>query len=125
MPEAVGSKGDDVIVSNTREMEKQRRKLDKEIKQRQKDAERKKLKDEKKRQKEAEKQEAKERKKEKKVNASSTLYFTSTIIPSISTAITLLIMTFFGLAGKQQRSEGLQGQQCAGPANLGRLQGVQ
>merc|ERR1712029_774036 len=58
--------GDDVIVSNTREMEKQRRKLDKEIKQRQKDAERKKLKDEKKRQKEAEKQEAKERKKEKK-----------------------------------------------------------
>ena len=67
MPEAVGSKGDDVIVSNTREMEKQRRKLDKEIKQRQKDAERKKLKDEKKRQKEAEKQEAKERKKEKKV----------------------------------------------------------
>ena len=80
MPEAVGSKGDDVIVSNTREMEKQRRKLDKEIKQRQKDAERKKLKDEKKRQKEAEKQEAKERKKEKKVNASSTLYFSSTII---------------------------------------------
>lgn len=71
MPEAVGPKGDDVIVSNTREMEKQRRKLDKEIKQRQKDAERKKLKDEKKRQKEAEKQEAKDRKKEKKENSNA------------------------------------------------------
>ena len=48
-------------------MEKQRKRLDKELKQRQKDAERKKLKDEKKRQKEADKLEAKERKKEKKV----------------------------------------------------------
>ena len=119
MPEAVGSKGDDVIVSNTREMEKQRRKLDKEIKQRQKDAERKKLKDEKKRQKEAEKQEAKERKKEKKVMPA--LLITFSFLPG--TAITSWHL--FCLAGKQQRSEGLQGQQCAGPANLGRLQGVQ
>lgn len=77
MPEAVGPKGDDVIVSNTREMEKQRRKLDKEIKQRQKDAERKKLKDEKKRQKEAEKQEAKDRKKEKKVLPSLFIHMSS------------------------------------------------
>ena len=62
-----GSFSNDVIASNTREMEKQRKRLDKELKQRQKDAERKKLKDEKKRQKEADKLEAKERKKEKKV----------------------------------------------------------
>lgn len=55
-------------------MEKQRRKLDKELKQRQKDAERKKLKDEKKRQKEAERlekerreQEAKEKKRDNKI----------------------------------------------------------
>ena len=44
-----GSFSNDVIASNTREMEKQRKRLDKELKQRQKDAERKKLKDEKKR----------------------------------------------------------------------------
>ena len=79
-------------------MEKQRKRLDKELKQRQKDAERKKLKDEKKRQKEADKLEAKERKKEKKV-----LHISAPIEEKLIMRVWKMRTKFFGFQQTQNQ----------------------